>query len=242
MSKGKFWRLGGFAAALAASAGLVAAASGTTGAYFTDTHPGSFAANSGHLKLIITSVSGGVTASGPDSLVLNFKDLYPTDYRTEKINYKTDSSIGNEDLWLVFPGAYGTASQEQQDVFQMFTGPSSSYNGGGLGRFGHFAVSDSHSGLDFSSYNLSSGYSSDCTPTAEGHASAAMGSATDNTGATPCAVPGMIKLASNLANGATGTVSLTFGLTQRQTQQDQTEFKGHGVDFQIVATQPGVTP
>lgn len=242
MSKGKAWRLGGFVAALAASAGLVAAASGATGAYFTDVHPGSLSANSGHLKLNITSVSGGADASGTDGLVLNFKDLYPTDYRTEEINYATDSSIGNEDIWLVFPGGVSGASALQSNIFAMFTGPKSSYNGGGLGRFGHFAVADSHSGTVFSSFNLSSGYSSDCVPNADGHAIAPMGSATDNTGAQPCAVPAMIKLASNLSTGATGTVSLTFGLTQRQTQQNQQEFGGYGVDFQIVATQPGVTP
>lgn len=242
MSKGKYWRLGGFAAALAASAGLIAAASGATGAYFTDTHPGSFSANSGHLKVNITNVSGGATASGPDNLVLNFQDLYPTDYRTVKINYATDSSIGNEDLWLVFPGASAPVGSVQNNVFDMFTGPKTSYAGGGLGRYGHFAVADSHSGTDFSSYNLSSGYSDDCTPDANGHAIAPMGTAADNSKAQPCAVPAMIKLASNLTNGATGTVSLTFGLTQRQTQQNQAEFAGLGVDFQIVATQPGVKP
>ncbi len=239
MSYGKAWRLGGFVAALAASAGLIATASGATGAYFTDTHPGSISANSGHLKVNINSVSGGATASGPDSLVLDFKDLYPTDYRTETINYSTDSIVGNEDLWLVFP----TDNQFQQNVFDMFTGPGSSYNGGGLGRYGHFAVADTHSGTVFSSYNLSSGYTSDCVPDAFGHAIAGPGT-TDaiNTGATPCAVPQKIKLASNLATGANGHVTLTFGLTSRQTQQDQVEFQGYGVAFQIVATQPGVTP
>ena len=36
MASGKAWRLGGFLAALAASAGLVATATSATGAYFTD--------------------------------------------------------------------------------------------------------------------------------------------------------------------------------------------------------------
>ncbi len=238
MSLGKAWRLGGFVAALTASAGLVAAATSATGAYFTDAHPGSISASSGHLKLDITGVSGGASASGPESLALDFSNLYPADYRTEKINYTVDSSVGNEDIWLVFP----TDTTVQQNVYAMFTGPGSSYHGGGLGRYGHFAVSDSHGGLAFSSYNLSSGYSSDCTPSSIGHATAPMGSAADNTGAPPCAVPQKIRLAHDLASGTTGQVSITFGLTQRQTEQDQVEFFGHGVDFQIVATQPGVAP
>ena len=238
MPKGKAWRVGGFVAALTASAGLIAAATNATGAFFTDVHPGSLSAGSGHLHLSIASVSGGASASGPDSLALDFQNLYPTDYRTEKINYQTDSSVGNEDIWLVFP----TDTQGEQNIFDLFTGPGSSYGGGGLGRYGHFAVSDSHGGLAFSSYNLSSGYTSDCVPDANGHASAPEGSPTDNVGAQPCAVPQKIKLASNLASGTSGQVSLTFGLTQRQTQQDQIEFDGHAVAFQIVATQPGVAP
>jgi len=238
MSVGKAWRFGGFLAALTASAGLVAAATSSTGAYFTDVHPGSLSAGSGHLKVNITGVSGGATASGADNLALDFQNLYPADYRTETINYQTDSSVGNEDLWLVFP----TDTTALHNVWDMFTGPSSGYNGGGLGRYGHFAVSESHDGLAFSSYNLSSGYTDDCTPDALGHANAAAGTAADNTGATPCAVPTMIRLAHNLSAGATGQIKLTFGLTQRQTQQDQIEFDGHAVAFEIVATQPGVAP
>ncbi len=103
-------------------------------------------------------------------------------------------------------------------------------------------MSDSHGGLAFSSYNLSSGYSSDCVPNSVGHATAGPGDPADNAGAQPCAVPQKIRLAHDLASGTTGQVSLTFGLTQRQTQQNQVEFNGHAVSFQIVATQPGVTP
>ena len=239
MSIGKSWRVGGFIAALTASAGLIAAATGATGAYFTDSHAGSLSAGSGHLHLSIDSVSGGATASGPDNLALDFQNLYPTDYRTEQINYTTDSSVGNEDIWLVFP----TDTAAKQNIFDLFTGSSGSYGGGGLGRYGHFAVADSHGGQAFSSYNLSS-YSpaTDCVVTSDGHAVGTEGAASDNAGAQPCAVPQKIKLASNLASGTTGHVALTFGLTQRQTQQDQVEFNGHAVAFEIVATQPGVAP
>jgi hypothetical protein len=50
----------------------------------------------------------------------------------------------------------------------------------------------------------------------------------------------MIRLATGVTTG--GEVEITFGLTGRQTQQDQQEFGGAAVPFQIVATQPNIKP
>lgn len=57
-----------------------------------------------------------------------------------------------------------------------------------------------------------------------------------------CGVPSAIRLASNLANGKTGAITITIGLNAyMQTQQDQT-YSWSPVKFSIVATQHNVPP
>ncbi len=55
-----------------------------------------------------------------------------------------------------------------------------------------------------------------------------------------CGVPGAIKIASNVANGQTGHLKLTFGITGRATAQNQVQVAG--LPFHIVATQSGHKP
>jgi hypothetical protein len=246
MSHGKAWRIGGFIAALGASAGLIASATGATGAYFTDTHSGTFQATSGHLRLDVAD---------PSSLALSFTDLIPGQDQTKSISYTTDSSSDvTEDIWVVFP----TTTPEQQLAYAEFTGGKGEfgYADGGLGRYGHFMLGANGSTL-FQSTNLADEplatspvtFDSGCPVNAygQGGESQKATSPTD-TSMGYCGVPKAILVASNLSTGATGHVDVTFGLTGKQIAQNQTEFMHSDhvtpmpVQYQIVATQHGVRP
>jgi hypothetical protein len=247
MSHGKAWRISGFIAALGASAGLIASATGATGAYFTDTHSGTFQAVSGHLRLTVTG-----------DLALSYTDLIPGQDQTKTIGFTTDSSSNvTEDIWVVFP----TATPEQKLAYAEFTGAKGEfgYGDGGLGRFGHVQIGATTGSYDraFVSYNLAndpalgnstSGNLSACYDgNGRGGETQQATSPTDVTMGY-CGVPKAILVATNLSNGASGHVDVTFGLTGKQTQQDQTEFmhSDHNtlmpVQYQIVATQHGVRP
>ena len=230
MAISKAWRLGGFIAALGASGALIASATGATGAYFTDSHSGTIKGSTGHLKLDITSGSTN----------LNFTDLVPTQYQQQKIGYKVDSSAGaNEDIWLVFD----PTSQGYID----FTGDDKQLNSGngtgGLGRYGHFAVANNNV-TKFTSYNLANLAPGASDATCPVDASTGDGGSNQQpTKATPrpplCGVPAAIKLASNLSNGSTGEVEITFGVTGYWSAQYAPAVN---VGYKIVATQAGVQP
>ncbi|MGH8888589.1 MAG: hypothetical protein ACRDV3_02370, partial [Acidothermaceae bacterium] len=92
MAISKTWRIGGFVTALAASGALIASATGATGAYFTDSTPGTISGSTGHLKLAVA----GATS-------MSFSGLVPGQYQTDNVTYTTNSSAtANEDIWLVF--------------------------------------------------------------------------------------------------------------------------------------------
>jgi hypothetical protein len=223
MAISKAWRLGGFIAALGASGALIASATGATGAYFTDSHPGSINASTGSVKVSTTD------------LTLNFSGLLPEDFQTKDVQYWAQGS-GAEDIWLVLPSD-GTA-----DALNGIPGTPSGV--AALGRYGHFAVS-SPAG-SFTSFNLAtagtgSHSGNSCSVDANGHG----GSATEATDTHDfpdfCPVPNAILLSSNLTNGQSGTAHITFGFTKLLTGP-----QGSGLapvaNFQIVATQHGVLP
>lgn len=225
MGISKAWRLGGFIAALGASGALIAAATGSTGAYFTNTHDGSLKASSGSLTL---SVSGTTS--------LDFSNLMPgATPTTESIGYTTHVSGGTEDVWLVFPA--GTA-------YELFTGAKDDGVGGGLGRYGYFAVSDSNFGQAFRSHNLSFDPTPSDGPSCTVDTTTGRGGSDDvSTGPDEapahCGVPKAILLAWNLADGSTGNIGISFGISGRWTAQNASVAN---VPFQIVATQHGVSP
>ncbi len=230
MQKAMLLKLGGFVTALCATGALIAATVPATGAYFSDAKDGSLSATSGHLSL---AIDPGTTTA------LSFANLMPGTNQTEKIHYAVNASAGNVDLWLTFDSSSAAYAQ--------FTGGrySPAYAEGGLGRYGYFSVADSHGGTAFTSGNLAfadgtNTYGitgkSQCTVDSNGRG----GSATIFTGgAYPpyCGVPSRILLASNLASGTDGLVSITFGLNGvLQTIQGQDEGT---VPFHLVATQAG---
>ncbi len=224
MKKGKVIRLAGFAGALGLSAVLVTTAVQGTGAYFTDSHDGTMTISSGHLKL-----------HGVGSPTLNYNGLMPGKNVTKDLAYTVDVSSDTADVWMVF--------DQTDSGYLDFTGAD------GMGRYGYFKVSDSNGGRAFRSGTLRYADStltrqpSDCSVDSFGRGGSDW-IATDHTTAVNvsgfCGVPGAIRLASDLSDGATGTISVTIGLNgYMQTQQDQTE---PTVPFHIVGTQHNVLP
>ena len=94
MRKAKTVRLAGFFGALCASAALVGVSVSGTGAYFTDSH---------------TARSPDPPATSRSRVArqtsLNFANLLPGEFQTQRVNYTAHPGSGTEDIWLVFPDA-----------------------------------------------------------------------------------------------------------------------------------------
>jgi hypothetical protein len=234
MSKKKAARLAGFIGALCATGALVGAGVQATGAYFTSSQTGTMHASSGHLTL---------SATHPAQLNMDFQNLMPGKNVQHAVDYSVDVSSGNVDLWLVF-------NKDSQE-YNKFTGGSGNTNwsDGGLGRYGYFSVSDSNGGRAFRSGNLKFATAADDPQSSDSCATNAttgrggsdwIATAGDYSPTEFCGVPDAIKLAGGLSDGATGTVTITFGLNgYMQTEQNQPEFN---LPFKIVATQAGHVP
>jgi hypothetical protein len=236
VSKKQFFKVTGFISTLAAGTALVASAATGTGAWFTDSEAGSLTAQAGHL-----------TITTHDPTTLDFRGIMPGEDRDQTITYTVDSSKGAMDVWLKFDTTTAKYSQftgysavKDQDG-NIVTGGQNGYDDGGLGRYGHFMVSSGNS-VFFNSYNLKNdpNGTSGCADNAKGWGSSAQAQGEKDTSMGYCGVPGYIKIGENLADGADGNVTLTFGLTGKQTQQNQIEIAG--LPFEIVATQAGHRP
>jgi hypothetical protein len=222
VSKRGMMKIGGFVGTIGAGAMLVATAVGGTGAWFTDSSSGHIQASTGHLNLNTSSTE------------LHFDNLTPGDYKTLNVDYNTNASSGASDIWLVFDPTNAYVAQ--------FTGAKGAavYPDGGLGRYGHFAVKDASGATIFSSYNLAHDPNGgqECY-NADGHGGNNAAKTKDDTSMGYCGVPSAIKVESNLANDATHTMQLTFGVTGRWTAQNAYVAN---VPFSVVATQVGVRP
>ena len=238
MSKKQFLKVTGFIGTLAAGTALVASAATGTGAWFTDSEPGSFSANTGSLD--VSLISGHRD--------MNFQHLMPGAYQHDSVKYQVHQSSGKADVWLVF-------DPTNPDV-AAFTGAKIDGKGGGLGRYGHFAVEDGSGKVLFQSFNLSYAPEGVAGPncyvnpaTGNGGSDAKATSATD---APPyCGVPYAIKLSSGLDSGDTGQVTIEFGVTGRWANVDENKVVVNGahmnetlptVPFKIVATQADHRP
>ena len=216
-------RLAGIAAALGASALLVGTATGTTGAYFTDSKPG-----------VINAATGGVHVKTSD-LTLNFAGLLPGEFQTKTIDYQNMGS-GQQDIWLVLPTG-------QAPWLNGVPGDPNIPGQAPLGRYGHFAVTAPNG--SFTSYNLASNRPTDssapCSVDQYGRGGSDAQAADTTTIVAYCPVPNAILLSYGLNPTESGTASVTFGYTKL--------LKG-GMDsawlpianFKIVATQHGVFP
>lgn len=229
MRKAKALRIAGFVGALGASAALITAAVQGTGAYFTDSHDGTIRASTGHVTVAVSPADGQ----------LNFTDLLPGDYKSLDVTYQAQGTSA-EDVWLVFPGDINS---------EAFTGAPDDGHGGGLGRYGHFALS-STDGAHFTSYNLSNpgtttGHTGPSCPVDANGEGGSTTQATDRNDHTVpfCAPRNAILLASNLTNGVGGTATFTFGYTPLMNDPAQEDLPLNGVvTYKIVATQHGIRP
>ncbi len=212
-----------------AALALAAAGVGTTGAYFSDSHPGSIKAS-----------TGAVIVNPTSSLDLNFTKLLPGEFSKQAVSY-TAAGSGTEDIWLVFPtlptsdtaflnGQKGTLGEKPA-----------------LGRYGHFAVMQGNNTL-FTSYNLTTaanpGGTDSCGVDTNGHGGNAEQATSATTGYPPyCPVPNAIKLGDNLSYGQTGAADITFGYT-KLLRADTAQNQGPVViaPFRLVATQHGILP
>jgi hypothetical protein len=208
----------GFIGSLAAGAALVGAAVTGTGAYFTDSHNGSLTASSGHLTMDVSNTT------------LSFSDLMPGVDKTNNIDFKV-SSEGRSDVWVTF--------DPTSPAYLQFTGAKGvePVPGGGLGRFGHFAVSVNGGNPIFESYNLQNG--TGCGVDAFGNGGSNQQATASDLFPPLCGVPAAIRIASNLSDGQSATLNVTFGATGKQTAQ---RAPIASVPFKIVATQAGVRP
>ncbi len=223
MSKKQFLKVTGFLGTLAAGTALVATAATGTGAWFTDSESGTITAQAGHLNLSTSDTT------------FDFRDIMPGQDKTKTIGYDVDVSGGKVDVWLTF--------DPTSEAYARFTGfgGQNGYADGGIGRYGHFEVA-SGSSTFFNSYNLKNAPdgTSGCADNAKGWGSSAQATSETDTSMGYCGVPKQILVASNLGNGAHGTVDLVFGLTGKQTQQGQLQVDH--LPFKLVATQAGHAP
>jgi hypothetical protein len=228
MRRAKAARITGFVGALGASAVLVGLAVHGTGAYFTDSHTGEIDASTGQVNVTITPSDGK----------LSFADLLPGDYKTQTLSYQSHGT-STEDIWLVFPSDGSAVA---------FEGTPEDPDPGALGRYGHFELS-STGGAHFTSYNLANhGSGIHDGPSCPTDAATGWGgsddqptSPSDTTTAAFCAPPNAILLDSDLASGADGTATFTFGFTPLL-KSPQGAPSAKVVSYQIVATQHGIRP
>jgi hypothetical protein len=223
MNKKKTARVAGFVGALGASALLLGAAANTTGAYFTDSHDGAINSSTGQVKVDTTD------------LQLNFDQLLPGEYKTQRVDY-TARGTGSEDLWMVFP-TDGSA--------EALVGTAGDSAGGGLGRFGHLQIT-STGGASFVSNNLNNAgtgsHSGDsCGIDGNGWGGSSQEAADSHDNLVPfCAPKNAILLQSGMNSGDTGYANVEFGFTKLLHGQNAPH--AQVAKFKIVATQHGIRP
>ncbi len=233
MRKSRAVRVAGFVGALGASAALVGFAASSTGAYFTDSHTGTMQASTGTVKVATTPGDKGT---------LNFTNLLPGQYQNQTISYQA-LGTGSEDIWLVFPtNPDGTLNPSE--AFTGTPGDGGPHGGGGLGRYGHLAISAPAG--SFTSYNLSNAvaHSTDVCPIdINGHGGSNAQAATTADYPSYCAPKDAILLSSGLTYGQTGAATITFGFTPLlKDPAAQGQALAPVAQYKIVATQHGVRP
>ena len=219
-------RLVAGAAAAAAAALLIGPATGTTGAYFTESKPGSIQAS-----------TGGVSFNASD-LTLNFANLLPGEFVTRSIDYRP-TGTGTQDIWLVLP------TDGSADALNGVAGELSGDTA--LGRYGHFAVAAPDG--NFTSFNLATAGTGihsgpTCTTDAYGRGGSSAQAANRLDYTVPfCPVPGAILLSYGIAPGGQGTANITFGYTKLMYKLMYQNLPVSTVAaFKIVATQHDVFP
>jgi hypothetical protein len=212
--------------------GAAFVASGSTGAYFSDTHTGSIGGTVGSIRV---TPSGG-TASADGSLMdLAFSNLLPGTPQTLTVNYQ-NTGANPEDVYIVFPNATALSALNS------------------LGNFGTLHLSSAGTGAVgdiFDSQNLN-----------DNGTSCPLGSTSTAHPFPCEPLPNELLIASNVTPTAGGQFSFNFmyasalstqalpGTTANwnsfpqggQTTVIGTDGSGSGLPYEIVATQHGITP
>jgi hypothetical protein len=96
MKIGKTGKLVGFVVSIAGAAALVGAAATGTGAYFSDSDPGTISGTMGTIQV------NGYGGSGATGLDFNWSNILPGEWQTATVKY-TNTGNNAEDVWLAFP-------------------------------------------------------------------------------------------------------------------------------------------
>lgn len=210
-------------------------ASGTTGAYFSDTHTGSIAGTIGSIQV---HVDGGSSTTAPR---LTFDKMLPGVSQTVQVSYK-NTGVNHQDVWIVFNnatalsalnnlGTYGQASLSANGV-GLFQSSNLSDNQLRCGTFGHGFAAD---GTTLLCWPLLAQYkvASDVAPGAGGSVSFSFNYAS--------------KMSVPPAAFNTFPASLTAYDPAHPNKDDQftintSDGSGTGLPYQIVATQTGIKP
>jgi hypothetical protein len=203
-------------ASVALLGGTAWLAAGATGAYFSDTHSGTISGTVGSIRV---TPYGGSGVSGAD---ISFSNMLPGAAQTATVDYQ-NTGLDPEDVYIVFNNATALSALNN------------------LGTYGEAHLSANGTPL-FDSANLNDN-STSCGPFSP-------------SGCWP--MRSQYLVASNVAPGATGSVSLTFNYASKLKSQgpgvwnsypvsgqfttNASEGSGSGLPYEIVATQPGVTP
>jgi hypothetical protein len=140
MRKSKLARIAGFTVALGATASLAGFAATGTGAYFSDSSPGTI---TGSVGSILVSVSGG---NGSSSTDFHFDRLLPGTPQTATVTF-TNTGNSPEDVYLTFPnltalsslnnlGTFGSVQVTQADGTTIFSSSNLNDNSTSCGPFG----------------------------------------------------------------------------------------------------------
>lgn len=98
MSKAVKLRFGALGASLIVLVALVIAATGVTGAYFSETKQGEIKGNTGSIHI---QTEGG---TGENGLAFDFENLLPGEPQTATVEY-TNTGANKQDVWIVFDNA-----------------------------------------------------------------------------------------------------------------------------------------
>ena len=223
MSKSLAIKTAALVASVALLGGTALIASGATGAYFSDSKPGTISGTVGNVHV---SVNGGNGALLSD---LHFTNLLPGEAQTVNLNYKNTGSSA-EDIYIVFPNATALSALNN------------------LGTFGEAHLSANGTPL-FDSANLKDSSSScgafspsGCWPLAKQYL------LVSNLGA---GYTGNLAFSFNYASKLKGQAPEyaaaapwnSYPVTGQTTiNSGDTPATGAGLPYQIVATQHGITP
>jgi hypothetical protein len=228
----KIARIAALGASLAMTGGLIAAATGATGAYFSDTVNGDATGTIGSIQISPTN--------GAASLALAFTNLLPGTPQTVSVAY-TNTGTSAEDVYVVFPDDIALSALNN------------------LGRYGTVHLTSSGAGAVgdvFDSNNLNDNITT-CGTFSQ-----------SPTGSVPGCwpIPNQLLVASNVAPGSAGTFAFSFmyasalsnqgpnpgtgvwntfpvsGQTHTSNSNPSQATSGSGLPYEIVATQPGITP